>query len=429
MRNLAIPLKAEENFGTNPRQAVILCGGLGTRLGERTRSTPKPLLTVDGIPFLQILIQEVARSGIRRFVLLAAHFSDQIEGFSGEVGKNLGLNLEISVSIEPHLAGTAGALRHAAPLLDDSFFLLNGDSFFDLPLHRLTAIMRTHRQFKGVLALRYLPNADRYGVVTMRDEQVESFGEKPKTSGPGLINGGVYLFHRSVADQCPAQGSLETDILPHLVAKGIIGGVQHDGFFLDIGIEEAYQQAQKELASHRRRPALFLDRDGVLNRDHGHVGQIDRFDWNEGSFDMIRTFNDLGWYVFVVTNQAGIAKGKYNLEEYWFLRDHIRSELALEGCQIDDERFCPYHPDASLSEWRSQSDWRKPGPGMLRDLLQKWPIDLSMSFLIGDQESDLQAAEAAGLPGFKYGGGPLDRFAQECLDTVRAQVAPRAKDI
>lgn len=418
---MAIPLTAEKDHAAIPRQAVILCGGLGTRLGERTRTTPKPLLPVDGVPFLQILIQEIARTGIRRFVLLAAHFSEQIETFAREVGEKLGQTLEISVSIEPHLAGTAGALRHAAPLLDDSFFLLNGDSFFDLPLHGLIAVMHTHPRFEGVLALRYLANADRYGVVTMAGEQVTSFGEKPKSSGPGLINGGVYLFRRTIADHCPPQGSLETDVLPKLVEKGVIGGVRHDGFFLDIGIEEAYQQAQNQLPEHRRRPAIFLDRDGVLNHDHGHVGGIDRFEWNEGARETIRAFNDLGWYVFVVTNQAGIAKGKYGLADYWALRDHIRMELAAQGCQIDDERFCPYHPDASVPQWRDRSDWRKPEPGMLLDLLEKWPVRREMSFMIGDQETDVEAAKAAGLPGFRYQQGPLDRFALKCLDIVRAQ--------
>lgn len=404
-----------------PRQAVILCGGLGTRLGERTLNTPKPLLPVGGVPFLQILMQEISRAGIRRFVLLAAHFSDQIEAFAREVGERLGQTLEVSVSIEPHLAGTAGALQHAAPLLDDSFFLLNGDSFFDVPLHRMMTVMAAHHRFEGVLALHYLANADRYGTVTMAGAQVTSFGEKLQADGPGLINGGVYLLRRTIVDHCPLQGSLEIDVLPHLVKKGLIGGVRHDGFFLDIGIEKAYQQAQHQLTECRRRPAIFLDRDGVLNADHGHVGHAENFKWNDGACETIRRFNELGWYVFIVTNQAGIAKGKYSLEDYWTLRDHIRADLAMRGCHIDDERFCPYHREGSVIQWRAQSDWRKPEPGMLLDLMEKWPVQPEMSFLIGDQETDVEAARAAGVPGFRYEGGSLVQFALDCLDVVRGR--------
>jgi D-glycero-D-manno-heptose 1,7-bisphosphate phosphatase len=286
----------------------------------------------------------------------------------------------------------------------------------------MTAVMNADSRLEGVLALRYLDDADRYGVVTMADERVTSFGEKLQAGGPGLINGGVYLFRRAIADHCPEQGSLEVDVLPRLVKKGVIGGVRHDGFFLDIGIEEAFEQAQSQLPKHRHRPAIFLDRDGVLNYDHGHVGRTDAFEWNEGAREAIRTFNDLGWYVFVVTNQAGIAKGKYSLADYWTLRDHIRADLAMFGCQIDDERFCPYHPDGSIPQWRSRSNWRKPEPGMLIDLFQKWPVQQEMSFLIGDQETDIEAATAAGLPGFKYRQGSLERFALQCLDAVKARV-------
>lgn len=402
-----------------PRQAVILCGGLGTRLGERTRNTPKPLLPVGDVPFLQILMQEVARSGVRRFLLLAAHFSEQIESFAATISSRLGMELTVDVSIEPELAGTGGAIRHAFDQLDEEFFLLNGDSFFDVPLHLLAAEAQRDRNASGVLALRNVPQADRYGVVTLAGNVVTAFGEKPNISGPALINGGVYLFRRTMVEDIPSRCSLEQDILPNLALDGKLLGVSSAGFFLDIGIETAYQQAQKELVGHRSRPALFLDRDGVLNVDRGHVGTIDRFEWMPGAREAVRAFNALGYYVFVVTNQAGIAKGKYTEQDYWQLRDYIRDAIALDGVQIDDERYCPYHPDATVPALRKTSNWRKPEPGMLLDLMDKWPVRQSGSFMIGDKLWDVEAANAAGIPGFLYEGGSLEMFALKALKSVQ----------
>lgn len=408
-----------------PRQAAILCGGLGTRLGERTQSTPKPLLPVGDVPFLQILMQEVARSGVRRFVLLAAHFADQIEAFAATIAERLGIELSVEVSIEPELAGTGGAVRHALNQLDEEFFLLNGDSFFDFPLHLLVAQARRDASASGVLSLREIPRADRYGVVTLENDVVTSFGEKLRMNGPALINGGVYLLKREIVEKMPARCSLEQDVLPDLARTGRLRGIANAGFFIDIGIEEAYQDAQKKLVEHRQRPALFLDRDGVLNLDHGYVGTPERFEWIAGARDTIKAFNEHGYYVFVVTNQAGIAKGKYTEKEYWQLRDYIREDLAMAGAQIDDERFCPYHPDAILPALRQQSDWRKPGPGMLFDLMDKWPVKKDGSLMIGDKIWDIEAAEAAGIPGFLYDGGHLETFARSCWLSIDKSEARR----
>jgi len=401
-------------------QAVILCGGLGTRLGDRTRNTPKPLLEVDGTPFLQILMQEVGRSGIRRFLLLAAHFSDQIREFADGVPHALGVDIDVQVSVEPALAGTGGALFHAREFLDDQFFLLNGDSFLDFPFYQLQKAVITNPDALGVLALRGVPCADRYGIVTLENGTITSFGEKTQVQGPALINGGVYFFRRNFLDLLSGNCSLERDAIPAAVEQRRLLGIDVDGFFLDIGVEEAFVAAQRQLTGHRRRPAVFLDRDGVLNVDHGHVGTVDRFEWQDGAREAIRMLNDLGYYVFVVTNQAGIAKGKYSINEYWALRDYIRDELFNFGARIDDERFCPFHPDAADLSYRSISSWRKPAPGMIEDLIAKWPVVLEDSFLVGDKTSDIEAGMACGLESFLYRGQePLDCFVKKCLEKVK----------
>jgi D-glycero-D-manno-heptose 1,7-bisphosphate phosphatase len=171
----------------------------------------------------------------------------------------------------------------------------------------------------------------------------------------------------------------------------------------------------EQLQAHPPRPAAFLDRDGVLNIDKGYVGRVEDFEWMPGAIDALRLLNASGYYVFVVTNQSGIGRGKYTLEDYWQLRTHIRTMIAAQGVHIDDERFSPWHEEASVPEWRGASDWRKPNPGMILDLMRTWPVQHAGSFMIGDKESDMAAARAANLPGWLFSGGNLHDFVQRIL--------------
>lgn len=406
-------------------QAVILVGGLGTRLGELTARTPKPLLPVAGRPFVEHLLQEVSRYGFRKATLLAGRFGDQVRAtYDGQVI----FDLAVDVVVEPSPMGTGGALAFAAAeaRLDPEFLLMNGDSWIDMDLVRLVRnweAARTERPgTRAQLLLQTVPDAARYGTVSAKDGLVTVFQEKSPESAnrPGQINAGVYVLDRTILKDVPSDRvtSLETDILPKLVADGRVVSIlaPEGSYFIDIGLPDTYLRADEELMRHRRRPAIFLDRDGTLNVDRGYTHKVTDLSWQPDARQAIKYANDAGYYVFVVTNQAGVARGLYQESDVIAFHAEMQAQLYQIGAHIDAFEWCPFHVDGTVAAYRQDSRRRKPSPGMIEDLVDVWPVDMSRSLLIGDSPDDMKAAEAAGLVGIRYTGGSL-------LDLVQAQIS------
>ncbi|MBO0709868.1 MAG: HAD family hydrolase, partial [Acetobacteraceae bacterium] len=167
-----------------------------------------------------------------------------------------------------------------------------------------------------------------------------------------------------------------------------------------------------------RRSAVFLDRDGVINIDHGWVGSRERFEWVCGAREAIRAATEAGWHVFVVTNQSGVARGIYEEQAVQSLHAWMVDAVRCSGGTIDDIRYCPFHEAAELAAYRRVSDWRKPAPGMIHDLMQKWQLDPARCVLIGDQSRDMAAAEAAGIAARLFRGGDLAAFLKPILQRL-----------
>lgn len=383
-------------------QAVCLVGGRGTRLGPLTEQTPKPLLPVGGRPFLDYIVHEARRFGLRRLVLLTGYKSRAIESHYHR--KTFG-DLSVEVIAEPEPAGTAGALVNARDKLDDAFFLLNGDSYFGFNwLSLAPALARPDWKMHAALALGI--EGARYGRVDLADGRITGF--RPEGASNQPINAGIYLVRRSILEEIATSPcSMEREVLPRLAIEGRLLGTAARGPFIDIGIPADFERAQTAMPEFLHRPAAFLDRDGVLNRDDGYVHRPEQIVWMDGAIEAVRWLNDHGFYVFVVTNQGGVAHGYYTEDHVHELHAWMQQQLQGHGAHIDCFEHSPFHPDGKVERYSRESELRKPSPGMILKLQRDWTTDPSRSFMIGDRETDVEAAIAAGIPGYRFNSGSL----------------------
>lgn len=227
-------------------QAVLLTGGLGTRLRSVINDRPKPLAPVAGRPFLEYVVRELAASGIRELVFAVGYRGEMIQEAFGD-GSRLGVR--ISYAFEETLLGTGGAVRNAAPFLTDPyFFVLNGDTFYRMDYGALLRL-RGERDLDLALVLRRVEDISRYGEAVLEDGRLARFNEKTGERRPGTINGGVYLMSRALLDEIPpGKVSLEQDLIPAWMREGRrLGGMVSDGYFIDIGVPEDYFRFQEDV--------------------------------------------------------------------------------------------------------------------------------------------------------------------------------------
>jgi D,D-heptose 1,7-bisphosphate phosphatase len=404
------------------RQAVVLVGGLGARpgapSGDRTATTPKSMVNVAGRPFLDTLLDEIARYDVfEEILLLAGHQAEHVlVRYAGAVRGRT----RLTIALEREPLGTAGALVHTAGLLQKRFLLLNGASFFDFNL--LDLVWRAGSSLVHI-ALRADAVGGRSDRVVLDNDRVHAF-IAPGHGATGPVDAGVYVIDRSVVDgidRLPA--SLESDVLPALAASGALKGTCYPGYFVDIGNAQDLASAEVALKERLRRPAVFFDRDGVLNHDTGYIFEPHKLKWIDGACEAVKAVNDAGYFAFVVSNQSGVARGHYEESEVQALHRWMADEMAKMGAHIDAFEYCPDHPDGIIERYRRANDRRKPGPGMITGLLGRFPVNADDSILIGDKASDLEAAQAAGVKGYLFSGGNLETFVKQHL-RPRSSTAP-----
>jgi D-glycero-D-manno-heptose 1,7-bisphosphate phosphatase len=379
-------------------------------MGQLTAQMPKPLLGCADRPFLAWVLRELVRFGIEEVVLLAGYKSEKISRFCVDVPAYLPKRLSVKVSVEPTRAGTGGAVWYARDVLDEAFLLINGDSWIDTNLARFLAMSAEIPDALGCILLKEMDDCSRYSTVGLRGNRVVSFHEKSSNnSHGGLISSGIYMFDKDIFPFLTPECSLEIDVLPRLAEKGFLHGQVSDGYFIDIGIPADYARAGEELPRRLMRPAVIFDCDGVLNEDGGWVGNIDRFNWIRGAQDALRHVNDMRLHAFVATNHA-VARGLYGETDVESLHSRILCDLLCHGGTIDDLCFSSFHPTVAVEAYRRESSWRKPGPGMIIDLLARWGVDGRNCIFVGNIGADLCAARNAGIAGRLYSSGNLLEF-------------------
>ena len=367
------------------RQAVILSGGFGTRLSHVVSDVPKPMAPIKEIPFLDYIIKTLIKQGFNSFIFLTGYKSECIENYFKDLKNAVFIKEETAL-------GTGGAILNAYEKLNDEFFVINGDTFFDIDY----SILEEFGQDKPVtIALRYTNNIERYGFVETDDNySVKSFVEKgklPNNKIDGYINGGIYYIHKSLlkpyADNFKNEFiSLETEIFPKLLNKNELYGLPVGGCFIDIGIPEDYFKAQDLIPNWINKvskPALFVDKDGTLieNTEYPHGRNFKIID---STIDIVKKYSDKNYHIIMVTNQAGIAKGKFTPEEMEEGFEGIKEFYKEKGITFDDIEFCPYHKDGIIKEYAYDTLLRKPNPGMILTACEKLKTDLKNSVMLGD---------------------------------------------
>ena len=407
-------------------KTVIMAGGRGTRISELFPGIPKPLIPIDGVPVLEREIYSLRYQGYKDIILTASYKSDQIINYFGD-GKKLGVNITYFKEKTP--LGNAGALvkMRAAGTLDGDFLLLNADSIFDIDFNRFVDY---HKEKNSLVTLFTHPNSHPYDsglIIADKDGKVEQWltkeDERPQWY-KNRVNAGLHVINASVLDglvseadkigtideatEKPIKVDLDRQILKPLCGSGQMYCYDSPEYVKDMGTPERYEAVCKDFESgvvvsknlRNKQKAIFLDRDGTVNKYIGFLRNIDDFELLPGVTEAIKAINNSGYLAIVVTNQPVIARGEVTFEQLDEIHNKMETLLGREGAYLDAIYFCPHHPDkgfeGEVSEFKIDCDCRKPKPGMLLKAAKDFNIDLNQSWMVGDGENDILAGNNAG---------------------------------
>lgn len=375
-----------------PTQAVIVAGGRGTRLGALTDDRPKPLVEVAGRPFLDHLMALLRDQGLTRQLLLLGYRAEMVEAHVGD-GRALGVRAR-HLATDPALH-TLPRLRDAARrgALDETFLLVYCDNVWPLDLERAWAdYVRAGRPPAQVTVYANDDGFTRDNVRVGERGRVEAYDRTRTADGLRGVDIGFVVLRRDAVEELPdVDAQVEHVLYPRLVERGELFAHVTGHRYYDVGKLDRLAATERFL---RREPAVILDRDGVLNVKPPRAQYVTRpseFVWRDGSLAALRAFADAGWRTFVVSNQAGIARGAMTHDDLVAVHARMMREAQDAGGRIDGIYVCPHG-------WDDGCACRKPAPGMLFAAQRDHDLDLSRTTFVGDDERDAQAAAAAGAP-------------------------------
>lgn len=375
---------------------VILCGGKGSRLKNLTIKIPKPLIKINKKCFLNYLIQFYQRYDFENIYLLAGHKGKIIKKQFNNKKFNF---IKTTCLIEKTPLGTGGALYMLKNKLKNDFLLINGDSYLQYNFKNFLKKINKNSLCNLILvnSKTYRENNQLINLNINRSKKVIL------NSKFNFMNSGIYLFKNKVLKKVHKKNfSLEQDLLPNLISKKQVSGHIEKGFFIDIGTKKRLSYARKTLLNKIKKPAIFLDRDGVLNEDTGYVYKWKDFKFKKKIIKSLLYFVKKNFYIFIITNQSGIGRGLYKLSDFDFLHKKIKTYLTKKGVYIDDVLYCPHHPEYGIGIFKKNCLCRKPNNLMIKNIFKDWPINKYKSLMIGDKFTDQICADLSRLKFYYY---------------------------
>jgi histidinol-phosphate phosphatase family protein len=400
-------------MNNTPFQVAILAGGAGTRLRSRSGNLPKPMVPVCGKPLLQHQIELCRRHGFLDILLLLHFRPEAVTDYFGD-GSAFGVRLGFEIESTPR--GTAGALRDALPRLAPQFLVLYGDTFVDVDLRRF---WQAHERNGADATLLLHPNdhpQDSDLVAVDRDGRVRELFAYPHPPGAfrrNLVNAALYAMQRDGLESfAPTEG--QADIAKHMFPAMLAAGRRLAGYVTpeyikDAGTPERLDKVESDIASgvverlssRALRSAVFLDRDGTINREVGHLNDPSQLELIEGAAQAVRRLNREGRLAVVITNQPVLARGDATEEQLEAIHARLEALLGEQGAYLDAIYVCPHHPDrgfaGEVAALKIDCACRKPGTALIAQACHDLAIDPSLSWFIGDTTSDMEAGRRAGL--------------------------------
>lgn len=403
-------------------KTVIMAGGKGTRISSVASDIPKPMIRVDGVPVLEREITCLKKQGFTDIIITISHLGFVIKDYFGD-GKKYGVNIEYFNEEEP--LGNAGALFKLRDKFDEPFLLLNADSVFDIDFNRFVDY---HKQKNAMVTLFTHPNSHPYdsGLIiadenNMVTRWLSKEDERPKWYH-NRVNAGLHVINPTALDlinidvdkigKCIDgkiyKVDLDRQVLKPLCGSGKMFCYDSPEYVKDMGTPDRYMAVCEDYQFGRvsarnlknKQKAIFLDRDGTINKYVGFLRNINDFELISGVAEAIKKINELGYLTIVVTNQPVIARGEVTGFELTEIHNKMETLLGKEGAYLDAIYFCPHHPHkgyfGEIPELKIDCDCRKPKPGMLIKAAEEYNIDLSKSWMVGDGENDIIAGKAAG---------------------------------
>jgi D-glycero-D-manno-heptose 1,7-bisphosphate phosphatase len=373
---------------TKIKQAVILAGGLGTRLRPLTNNLPKPMISINNRPFLEYLIEMLKENEIEEVVLLLGYLPEKIKEHFGN-GSNFGIKIKYSIGEVSYKTGAR--LRNAAPLLDDLFLLMYCDNYWPLDLKKLSEFRNQNEVLSTVTVY---SNKDKFTRNNMLVNETTFVVKYDRSRSDKDLNGvdiGYFLMDKKVLGFMPPYNfSLSEIILPLLIGKKQLRGYLTDHRYYSISTPDRLPITKQFLNS---RKVIFLDRDGVINKKAlkaDYVKNWEEFEFLPESIEAIRLLAKNGYEIFIITNQAGIARKLMSEEDLNVIHENMKHELSKHNISISGIYHCPHG-------WDDGCECRKPKPGMFYQAAREHHVNLKKALFIGDDERDLQAGNAAGI--------------------------------